>query len=128
MIKVHMRVNAAGLPMRSDITQDQTSDCLSVDLVLDDTQPEPCVPVADHGYDPDKVRKTTKAGNLLLVDPMHKSRRLRVVVVRSLNRMPNLVRRCFNKPKNVRRVATRYDKTTESFRCFTDITSIRLWL
>lgn len=35
------------------------------------------------------------------------------------------VERCFNKLKNARRIATRYDKTAESF---IDITSIRLWL
>jgi transposase len=34
----------------------------------------------------------------------------------------------FNKLKNARRVATRYDKTAESFLGFIDITSIRLWL
>ena len=41
---------------------------------------------------------------------------------------PNLVERCFNKLKNARRVATRYDKTAESFLRFIDITSIRLWI
>ncbi|MDK8874331.1 IS5/IS1182 family transposase, partial [Paracoccus sp. SSJ] len=35
---------------------------------------------------------------------------------------------CFNRLKNARRVANRYDKTAESFRGFIDITSIRLWL
>ena len=39
-----------------------------------------------------------------------------------------LLERCFNKLKNARRVATRYDKTAESFLGFIDITSIRLWL
>ncbi|QAX29098.1 hypothetical protein ETW24_06865 [Leisingera sp. NJS204] len=40
----------------------------------------------------------------------------------------DLVERCFNKLKNARRVATRYDKTAESFLGFIDITSIRLWI
>ena len=42
-------------------------------------------------------------------------------------RQQALVERCFNKLKNARRVATRYDKTAESFLGFIDITSIRLW-
>lgn len=46
----------------------------------------------------------------------------------SLHCLRNLVERCFNKLKNARRVATRYDKTAESFLGFIDITSIRLWL
>ena len=43
-------------------------------------------------------------------------------------RARNLVERCFNKLKNSRRVATRYDKTVQSFLGFIDIASIRLWL
>ena len=66
--------------------------------------------------------------NVLPVIPMRKSRKKRVGVDRSLYRLRNLVERCFNKLKNARRVATRYDKTAESFLGFIDITSIRLWL
>ncbi|MBT52752.1 MAG: IS5/IS1182 family transposase, partial [Mameliella sp.] len=40
----------------------------------------------------------------------------------------NMVERCFNKMKNARRVATRYDKTAESILGFIDITSISLWV
>ncbi|SEL91898.1 Transposase DDE domain-containing protein [Roseivivax marinus] len=47
---------------------------------------------------------------------------------RSLYTLRNLVERCFNKLKNTRRVATRYDKTAESFLSFIDITSVQLWL
>jgi transposase len=65
---------------------------------------------------------------VLPVIPMRKSRRKRIGVDRSLYRLCNLVERCFNKLKNARRVATRYDKTAESFLGFIDITSIRLWL
>lgn len=62
------------------------------------------------------------------VIPMRKSRKMRVGVDRSLNRLHNLVERCFNKLKSARRVATRYDKTAESFLDFVDITLLRLWL
>ena len=59
---------------------------------------------------------------------MRKSRKKRIGVDRSLHRLRNLVERCFNKLKNARRVATRYDKTAESFLGFIGIASIRLWL
>ena len=58
---------------------------------------------------------------------MRKSKKMRVGVDRSLYSLHNLVDRCFNKLKNARRVATRYDKTAENFLVFIDITSIRLW-
>lgn len=49
-------------------------------------------------------------------------------MARWLYRLRNMVGRCFNKLKDARRVATRYDKTAESFLEFIDITSTRLWL
>ncbi|MBR29471.1 MAG: IS5/IS1182 family transposase, partial [Rhodobacteraceae bacterium] len=39
----------------------------------------------------------------------------------------NRIERCFNRLKNARRVATRYDKTAASFLGFVQITSIRMW-
>jgi transposase len=124
--KIHLRVNGAGPPMRSEITPGQTSDDLGFDLIMADTLPEPSALLADRGYDSDKVRKTMEARNVVPLIPMRKSRKLRVAVDRTLYRLRNLVERCFNKLKNARRVATRYDKTAESSLGFIDITSIRL--
>jgi len=101
--------------MRSDITPGQTSDYLGYDLVMDDNLPEPCVLLADRGYDSDKVRKTMEARNVVPVIPMRKSRKLRIAVDRTLYRLRNLVERCFNKLKNARRVATRYDRCAHTF-------------
>jgi transposase len=39
----------------------------------------------------------------------------------------NMVERCFNKLKNARRLATRYDKTADSYLGFIQLVSIRLW-
>ncbi len=122
--KIHLRVNAAGLPMRSDITPDQTSDDLGFDLVMDNNLPEPCVLLADRGHDSDKVFKSMKARNVVPVIPMRRTRKLRVAVGRTLYRLHNLVARCFNTLKKARRDATRCDKTAESFLGFIDITLI----
>jgi transposase len=43
-------------------------------------------------------------------------------------RWRNLVERLFNKLKNWRRVAIRYDKTKESYPGFGALASIKLWL
>ena len=114
--------------MRTEITPGQASDYLGFDLVMADNLPEPSVLLADRGYDSDQVRKTMEARDVLPVIPMRKNRKMRVVVDRTLYRLRNLVERCFNKLKNARRVATRYDKTAESYLAFIDVTSIRLWL
>ena len=114
--------------MRTEITAGQTSDYLGFDLVMADNLPTPSILLADRGDDADSIRETMDKRNVLPVIPMRKSRKKRVGVDRSLYRLRNLVERCFNKLKNARRVATRYDKTAESFLGFIDITSIRLWL
>lgn len=111
--------------MRSDITPGQTSDHLGVDLVMDDNLPEPRILLADRGCDADRRRKTTEDRNVVPVIPMRKSRKLRVAIDRKLYRLRNLVERCFDRLKKARRVATRYDKSGESF---IDITSILLRL
>ncbi len=80
------------------------------------------------GYDADSIRDEMRERAIQPVIPMRKSRKKRVGVHRPLYRLRNLVERCFNKLKNARRGATRYDKTAESFLGFIDITSIRLWL
>ena len=113
--------------MRTEITPGQTSDYRGFDMVMADNLPQPSVLLADRGYDSDSIRKSLDMKNVLPVIPMRKSRKKRIGVDRSLYRLRNRVERCFNKLKNARRVATRYDKTAESFLGFIDITSIRLW-
>jgi transposase len=90
--------------------------------------PEPSVLLADRGYDTDGIRKNMAARNVFTQIPMRKSRKMRVGVDNSRYSGWNLFEHCFNKLKNARRVATRYDKTAESFLGFIDITSIRLWV
>lgn len=46
------------------------------------------------------------------------SRGLRIPWSKALHRERNLIERCFLRPKNFRRVVTRYDKTAESFLAF----------
>lgn len=114
--------------MRTEITAGQSSDYLGFNLVMAENLPTPSVLLADRGYDADSIRKSMDKRDVLPVIPMRKSRKKRVGVDRALYRLRKLVERCFNKLKNARRVATRYDKTAESFVGFIDITSIRLWL
>ena len=101
--------------MRTEITPGQTSDYLGVDLVMAENLPQPKVLLADRGCDADSIRNSMEDRSVQPVIPMRKSRKKRVGVDRSLYRLRNLVEPCFNKLKNPRRVATRYDKTAESF-------------
>jgi len=114
--------------MRTEITPDQTSDYLGFDLVMHDNLPEPKVLLADWGYVADRIRKNMDKRDIITQIPMRKTRKMRVGVDHTLYLLRNMVERCFNKLRNARRVATRYDKTAESFLGFIDIASIRLWI
>ena len=114
--------------MRTEITPVQTSDYLGFDLLMADNLPEPKVLLADRGYDACCMWKTRGERDILTQIPMRKTRKMRARVDHRLYRLCTMVDRCFNKLKNARRVATRYDKTAERFLGFIDITSIRLWL
>ncbi|WP_232419362.1 IS5 family transposase [Paracoccus sp. N5] len=119
---------AQALPMRTEITPGQDSDYTGYDMVMADNLPQPAVLVADRGYDSDKIREDIESRNALPMIPMRRNRRVRKAVDMTIYTLRNMVERCFNKLKNSRRLATRYDKTAESFLGFVDVACIRLWL
>ncbi|HRO16154.1 MAG TPA: IS5 family transposase, partial [Paracoccus sp. (in: a-proteobacteria)] len=122
--RIHLRVNAAGLPMRTEITAGQPSDRLGFDPVIADNLSEPSGPLADRGCDP--IRKTMQARDVVPVIPMRTTRTLCGGLDLRPYRLRNFVGRCFNRRKNARRAATRDDRTAESCLGFIDITAIRL--
>ena len=126
--KIHLRVNSAGLPMRTEIAPGQDSDYAGYDLVMADNLPSPAVLVADRGYDSDKIREDVEKRDAVPMIPMRKNRKVRKTVDMSIYTLRNMVERCFNKLKNTRRLATRYDKTASSFLGFIDIACVRMWL
>ena len=113
--------------MRTEITPGQTSDYLGFDLVMVDNLPEPSVLLADRGYDADSIREKMEVRHVLTQIPMRKSRKMRVGVDHSLYSLRNLVERCFNKLKNARRVATRYDKTARAYLAGLTLAATLIW-
>ena len=84
--------------------------------------------LADRGYDADWIRAfTTERGAWANVPP-RSNRREPICFSPYLYRARNLVERFFNKIKQCRRVATRYDKLAANYLAFVQLASIRLWL
>lgn len=77
------------------------------------------VVIADKGYDSDAILAFIEgSGAAEAVIPAKSNRRTVRTLNKKLYRQRNLIERCFNRFKNFRRVATRYDKTTRSFSAF----------
>lgn len=59
--------------------------------------------------------------------PARRNRKNPVQIDDFVYALRNRVERCFNKLRCSRRLATRYDKTADSYRGFIHLASIRLW-
>ena len=60
--------------------------------------------------------------------PMRRSRKVQVPIDDHIYALRNRIERCFNRLKNWRRLATRYDKTAESYLGFVLVAAVRLWM
>ena len=96
--------------------------------LMDEPGPRPCVLLADKGYDADFIRTDLEARGVASVIPAKRNRKIQPVIDGHIYSLRNLVERCFSKLKHSRRLATRYDKTADSFLGFVLVASIRLWV
>ena len=95
-------------------------------MKVDATRPKALI--ADKGYDSDAIRQDACFHGTDPVIPTKSNRKLQRPVDKALYVLRNRIERFFNKLKNARRVATRYDKTADSFLAFIQLTSIKIWL
>jgi transposase len=80
------------------------------------------------GYDADAIREELTKADVEAVIPAKSNRREPIAHDREKYRWRNLVERLFNKLKNWRRIATRYDKTKESYLGFVNLVSVLQWI
>lgn len=84
--------------------------------------------LADKAYDADYILQAVGNIGAIAVIPPKSNRILQREYDEALYKERNIVERMFNKLKHFRRIATRYDKTAESFMAFLNLAAIYLWL
>jgi transposase len=84
--------------------------------------------LADRGYDADWIRAFANERGVWANIPPRCNRNEPICFSPHLYRARNLIERFFNKVKQCRRVATRYDKLAANYLAFIQLASIRLWL
>ena len=84
--------------------------------------------LADRGYDADAIRAEIVAAGVQAVIPAKRGRRNPALHDRDKYRLRSRIEQLFSKLKNWRRIATRYDKTKESYLGFVSLASLKLWL
>ena len=96
--------------------------------IMDAEGPAPKVLLADKGYDADFIRDDMGRRGGVAMIPTKRNRLIQLPVDGAIYALRNIIERCFNKLKNARRLATRYDKTANSYSGFIHVISIRLWM
>ena len=84
--------------------------------------------LADKGYDGDDVRSSLLMRGILPVIPPKANRKEPIACDFKAYKDRNRIERMFNRLKQFRRIATRYDKTALSFVGFLCLAAAKLWL
>lgn len=84
--------------------------------------------VADKGYSSAKIRRYLRRRGIRLTIPRKSNEKHRGKFDPSLYRQRNQVERCFNRLKQHRRIATRYEKKAENYLAMLTLAAIRMWL
>jgi transposase len=106
----------------------EASDVKGYGPVMDEPGPVPKVLIADKGYDSDAIREDLVARGVACVIPNRRNRKVQMPVDGFIYALRNRIERCFSKLKQNRRIATRYDKTADSYLGFAVIGALRLWI
>ncbi|WP_094183644.1 IS5 family transposase [Bradyrhizobium canariense] len=125
--KIHAVVDGNGLPVRLALSPGEAHDVRLAGKLLSGLKSGSML-LADRGYDGDWIRElATKKGAWANIPPKS-SRSDPICFSPHLYRARNQVERFFNRVKQCRRVATRYDRLAANYLAFVQLASIRLWL
>ena len=107
--------------MRIILTVGQRADITQAEGLIADYETDALL--ADRGYDADFLVSSLISAGIEVVIPSKKNRLEERIIDKNLYKDRNKVERFFNKLKQYRRVATRYEKTATSFAGFVYLAS-----
>ena len=124
--KIHLAVDAFGMPVRVFITEGTRADCKEAVRLIEDIPAEYLL--ADRGYDTDEIVEFAEENGMIAVIPPKKNRKDQRFYDKELYKIRHLVENAFLKLKQWRGIATRYAKNASSFLAAIHIRCIALWL
>jgi transposase len=123
--KIHAVVDTNGLPVHLALTPGEAHDNRLCSVLLSALLLQTML-FADRGYDADWTRELRQQGAWANIPPKQ-NRKDPICFSPYRYRAGNLIERFFNKIKQCRRVATRYDKLAANRLAFIKLASIRIW-
>ena len=124
--KIHAAGDALGLPVRLIGTPGQRHDIAFAHDLVEDIDAEALL--ADKGYDANHLVEKIEQKGAQVVIPPKRDRKIQRPYDIELYKERNRIERFFNKLKQFRRVATRYDKLLANFMGFVKLAAIAIWL
>ena len=121
-----MAVRGLGCPVRFSLTGGQRGDAPQADALIEDMPAE--IVMADAAYDSDRLRTAIAANGAVAVIPNNPSRTRKHPLDKQHYAERHLIECCFNRLKQFRRVATRYEKTARNYLAVVTLAATMLWL
>jgi transposase len=125
--KIHALVDAEGRPIDVVLTAGQAHDGKPAIAMLEALQPDTIL-LADRAYDSDVIRSLAAHKQAWANIPPKKNRTGRFSFSQWVYKQRNLIERYFNKLKQFRGIATRYDRDPLNFLAAIKLASVRIWL
>lgn len=136
--KIHLRCDGNGLPITFWLTVGERHEAVVFEQLMQQgavkragagrPRLRPRRVVGDKGYSSRAIRRHLRRRGIRLTIARKVNQRHRGKFDKSIYRQPNQVERCFNRLKQFRRIATRYEKKTENYLAMLTLASILLWL
>lgn len=124
--KIHAAVDALGNPIRILLTPGQESDISQAHALIEGMNPGQVI--ADKGYDANHFVDAIEAKGAEAVIPPRSNRIKPRGYDRYQYKERNLVERFFNRIKQFRRIATRYEKLDVNFMAMINLVCTFIWL
>ena len=117
-----------GLPIAADLSGGEAHDVTAYDRLMELRDSDPGIVVTDKGYDSDPTRQDLRDRGATPEIPTKRNRKTQHTVTQWLYALRSRIERCIGHLKEMRRIATRYDKTATSFLGFVLLGCIHRWI
>jgi len=124
--KIHVASDALGNPIRLIGGPGQENDITRAHQLIDGLKAD--ATIGDKSYDANHLHEKIDEQGSEIVIPPKRNRKVQRPYDAELYKERNLIERFFNKLKQFRRVATRYDKLLVNFLGFVKLAAIAIWL
>jgi transposase len=123
--KIHLAVDANGMPVRILITEGTRADCKEAVPLIQGLTADALL--ADKGYDTQEIVDYALASDMAVVIPPKRTRKEQREYDQHLYKLRHLVENAFLHLKRWRGIATRYAKNSASFLAAVQIRCIAIW-